>query len=82
MNIAILGFGREGKSVFEFLKNSNKFKKSGIAILDQKFDKNYLKNLQSFDLVFRSPGVPYNLPEIQSAISKGVVFSSATKLFF
>ena len=44
--------------------------------------KNYLRRLEKFNLVFRSPGVPYNLPEIQQAIKKGVIFSSATKLFF
>lgn len=75
MKVGILGFGREGKSVFKFLKKK-------ATILDQKKDKNYLKNLNSFDLVFRSPGVPYNLPEIQKAIKAGVKFSSATKLFF
>jgi len=80
MKIAILGFGREGKSVLKFLKKRNP--RADIKILDQKFDKNYLKNLSSFDVIFRSPGVPYNLPEIQRAIKKGVKFSSATALFF
>lgn len=47
-----------------------------------KTGKNYLNKLDFFDLVFRSPGVPYNLPEIQNALKKGTVFSSATKLFF
>lgn len=42
----------------------------------------YLDNLDQFDLVYRSPGVPYNLGQIQRAIKKGVRFSSATKLFF
>ena len=50
--------------------------------MDKKLDKNYLKNLEQFNIIFRSPGVPYNLPEIQKAIKKGVKFSSATKLFF
>ena len=55
--------------------------------------KDYLKNLAEFDVVFRSPGVPYNLPEIQNAIKprsrasslrgkKGVKFSGGTDLFF
>ena len=78
--IAILGFGREGKSVLKFLKKRNP--RADIKILDQKFDDNYLKNLSSFDIVFRSPGVPYNLPPIQKAIKKGVKFSSNTQLFF
>lgn len=47
-----------------------------------KFGKKYLKNLNDFDLVLRSPGVPYTLPELAQARRQGVKFSSATKLFF
>lgn len=82
MKIAILGFGREGKSLLRFLKKSPKYKEAEIEILDQKDGPDYLKSLSRFDLAFRSPGVPYNLPEIQSAIKNGVAFSSLTKLFF
>ena len=82
MNIAILGFGREGKSVLKFLKKSSAYRYSEITILDKKFNADYLKNLDRFDVIFRSPGVPFNLPEIQSAIKNGVKVSSATKLFF
>ncbi|MDP3991578.1 MAG: UDP-N-acetylmuramoyl-L-alanine--D-glutamate ligase [Candidatus Colwellbacteria bacterium] len=80
MKIAILGFGQEGKAVLKFLKKTQ----PGIkpVILDKKRDSNYLKNLGQFDIVYRSPGIPYNLPQIQSAIKKGVKFSSATDLFF
>jgi len=129
--IAILGFGREGKSLLRFLRrrgytqittrinadknkirvNQRKYQRKSaskekpeIWILDRdpkirqlcinnlwssqdanihfQLGKNYLKNLDQFDIVFRSPGVPYNLPEIQKAIKKGVKFSSATQLFF
>ncbi len=82
MNIAILGFGREGQSTLKFLKKSPYFKNARISILDKKTDKNYLKKLNDFDVVFRTPGIPYNLPEIQKAIKNGVRFSSATDLFF
>jgi UDP-N-acetylmuramoylalanine--D-glutamate ligase len=98
MKIAILGFGREGKSLLKFLRKSPIYKNSEIAICDRDpklrihlnaskniqiiASKNYLKNLSDFDVVFRSPGVPYNLPEIQRAIKKGVKVSSATQLFF
>ncbi len=51
-------------------------------MLDQTDGPEYLKDLNSFDLIFRSPGVPYNLPEIQAAIAAGKKVSSATKLFF
>src|SRR3989338_798582 len=44
--------------------------------------KNYLKNLERFDVIFRSPGIPYLLPEIQKAEKQGVKISSAIELFF
>lgn len=78
--IAILGFGREGRAILRFLKNQNPATKA--AILDRKLDKDYLKKLKQFDVIYRSPGVPYNLKEIQQAIASGVKFSSATDLFF
>jgi len=95
--VAILGFGREGKSLLKFLHKSPIYKNSEIVICDRdtnlrmhandtnikfKLGKDYLKNLDRFDVVFRSPGIPYNLPEVQKAIKKGVKFSSATQLFF
>ena len=102
MKIAILGFGREGKAVLDFLKKSPKYDFAQIIVLDKdpklkissedkkrtgpsvrlKINKNYLKGLEKFDLLFRYPGVPYNLPEIQQAIKRGTILSSATKLFF
>lgn len=80
--LAILGFGQEGKSLLKFLRRSPKFKGSKIDILDKKNNKGYLSRVSSFDLVFRSPGVPYNLPELKSARKRGVEFSSGTKIFF
>ncbi len=44
--------------------------------------KHYLKDLLSFDLVFRTPGIPWMKPELVKARRAGVEFSSATKLFF
>ncbi len=101
MRIGILGFGREGKAILEFIRKSPKYDFAQIWILDQNLKieitvelkrsfgklrmrrgKNYLKDLNTFDLIFRSPGIPFNLPEIQQAIKKGTIFSSATKLFF
>ncbi len=94
MKIAILGFGREGQSVLRYILKNRLYKKADIFILDKdpqakitrgfkkRVGKNYLKNLSDFDIVFRSPGVPYNLPELQRARKSGVKFSSATKLFF
>ena len=92
--LAILGFGREGQAVFKFIKKDKEFKDFDVFILDKnkniKIPKNtknrlgedYLKNLNQFDIVIRSPGIPYNLQEIQKAVSKRVIFKSATSLFF
>ena len=81
-NIAILGFGREGKAVLKFLKNNPIYKDVRIEIRDKKFGNDYLRGLEKFDIIFRSPGIPYTLPEIQHAKLAGVKVSSAMELFF
>ncbi|MBI2252111.1 MAG: hypothetical protein HYU63_05140, partial [Armatimonadetes bacterium] len=63
-------------------KKENFPKKSEVEIRDQKFDENYLKGLNQFDVIFRSPGIPYTCPEIQLAKKSGAKISSATELFF
>ena len=112
MKLAILGFGREGQSIFKFLQNrglarvktridadsisvnQHKSALDEIWVLDKNPDiriprgvktqlgKGYLKHLERFDIIFRSPGIPYTLPEIQKAKKTGVEISSPTKLFF
>ncbi|MEK7554705.1 MAG: UDP-N-acetylmuramoyl-L-alanine--D-glutamate ligase [Patescibacteria group bacterium] len=42
----------------------------------------YLKNLSRFDLILRSPGIPYTLPQLYRARCDGTKVSSATNLFF
>ena len=79
MRIAILGYGVEGKETLKFVKS--KYPKAKVVILDQKRDRNYLKSLDSFDIIFRTPGIPYKTKEIQKAIRKGVKVTSATDVF-
>lgn len=43
--------------------------------------KDYLKNLNE-DLVLRTPGIPFTLPEFQEAIKNGVNITSEMELFF
>ncbi|MFA6435918.1 MAG: UDP-N-acetylmuramoyl-L-alanine--D-glutamate ligase [Candidatus Gracilibacteria bacterium] len=66
MNIAILGFGMEGKALADYFKR----RKAGITICDQnpktqvpkhfksQLGENAFSNLKNFDLVFKSPGIP------------------------
>lgn len=97
MNIAVLGFGSEGRTLLTFLKKSPRYKKAVITVLDRnealaselkklgvpyRLGIGYLKDVASFDIIFRSPGIPYLTPEIQNAVKKGVAVSSQTKLFF
>jgi len=42
----------------------------------------YLKNLNDFDVIVRSPGVKRNLSEVLTAEKNGVVITSQTKIFF
>ncbi len=89
--IAILGFGREGRVLFKFLRKEG-VSTSQITLCDKslievqgcvtQIGEHYLKNLEQFDLVFKSPGIPTKLPEIQRALRRGVVLSSPTNLFF
>lgn len=97
MNIAVIGFGNEGRTLLTFLKKSSHYGKAAITVLDRnealapelkklgipyRLGIGYLKDVSSFDSIFRSPGIPYLTSEIQKAVKKGVVVSSQTKLFF
>jgi len=82
--ILILGMGREGKSTLDFLnKNfSNKnFSNLDISTADQKNGENYLDNLKNFDVIVKSPGIPWKLDKIQEALKAGVKFTSQTQIF-
>lgn len=88
MKIAIIGFAREGRAIYKYLKNKPKYKKAGWWVLDKNenlkvpkgvrafLGEKYLDDLEGFDLVYRSPGVPLHL------LKKAKKISSLTKLFF
>ncbi|MEK7463207.1 MAG: UDP-N-acetylmuramoyl-L-alanine--D-glutamate ligase [Patescibacteria group bacterium] len=80
--IAILGAGREGKSLKKYLLKTEKIKKTDVVLLDKKNNPNYLAHLEDYETIFRSPGIHYLNESLQAAINKGSVVSSATKLFF
>ncbi len=93
-NIGIIGFGREGKSLANFLYKTLGCK--NITICDQepaintrqypkyqfRLGKNYLKNIKDFNIIYLSPGVLPHIKEIKNAAKNGVKISSATELFF
>ncbi len=95
--IAILGWGREGQSLISYI-HSKWGQGVDLAILDKNpipkpyphilkdmrivTGGDYLKNLDRFDIIFRSPGIPYLHPEIQKARRAGSLITSATQVFF
>ncbi len=91
MKILILGYGVEGKSIYEYLKwkfSDAQFTISALESFDapksvQKIvGKKYLDKLNNFDLIIKSPGISIETVKIKKAISAGVDFSSTTKIFF
>lgn len=79
-SILILGHGREGKSVEQWLKKNDPT--LSVAVTDKTQGTDYLAHLQDFDTVVRSPGVSPYQPEIQDYIIHGGHTTSATNIFF
>lgn len=42
----------------------------------------YLNNLRGFDLIFKTPGMRFDLPELQSAVESGAELTSEMEVFF
>jgi len=90
--IAILGFGLEGKAVMSYLL---KHGYHNLTVCDANVDQkdempegvsvslgiNYLEGLEEFEVIFRSPGLSYLNPLIQSAKNQGVETTSCTSYF-
>jgi len=96
--IAVLGLGREGLDLLKFLNKQKPDVVIGLDSRTDKDLSNlselkklttnlylgadHLKHFDECDLVFKSPGVPNDLPEIKAAKKRGLTFSSVTQLFF
>ncbi|MBQ3261340.1 UDP-N-acetylmuramoyl-L-alanine--D-glutamate ligase [Candidatus Saccharibacteria bacterium] len=78
MNILILGYGIEGKSVENYFKHQTTLKPTAIDILDH-FQKEELlfKDFSNYDLIFRTPSIP---PKFIPAPEEKI--TSVTKYFF
>ena len=93
--VAIIGAGKEGTAVAEFLfglgaiiqirdyNKELKVKSEKLKVREVSIivgDK-YLDGIGGVDIIVRSPGVPYLTPEIQIAKKNGVIITSQTELF-
>lgn len=96
-SVLIIGFGREGKSVYSWLKQH--YPNISISIADKAIPVHemaspvytgvvfhtgdtYLSSLASYSTIIRSPGVSPYLPEIAEYIQQGGHVTSATNIFF
>jgi len=93
--IAILGFGKEGRDTFLFLRKLFPKKIIGIADKNEKvassatrprdkvkwhLGENYLKTLKNYDIIIKSPGIPPKV--IVPFITKRQRVTSPTEIFF
>jgi UDP-N-acetylmuramoylalanine--D-glutamate ligase len=89
-SVALLGYGVENKALLPYLQEQGAI----ITICDKneeltdlpdgiatRLGESYLDSLTDFDIVFRSPGLPYLSKPIQAGRQAGVVVNSQTKLF-
>lgn len=95
--IALLGLGEENNALAKyFLSHKIEFAicdKKEREELAEKYEiakseminfitgENYLDDLKNYDIVFRTPGIPYHNLKIQEAKTSGVEISSQIKLF-
>ncbi len=76
--IAVIGEGLEGQSSAKYLKDHG----ADVTILDKKQGDDYLKDLDKYDLIVRSPGVkPSTIQNSEFKIQNSKI-TSQTKLFF
>jgi len=90
--ILILGFGVEGKDAYCYLKK--KYPLATFAIADRNeiiipsknvklfCGKNYLRKINDYDLILKSPGIPSSLKEIKKAEKNGAVITTLANIFF
>ncbi|MCL5407083.1 MAG: UDP-N-acetylmuramoyl-L-alanine--D-glutamate ligase [Patescibacteria group bacterium] len=96
--VGILGLGEENIALVKFLIQQDvqlticdrKSRQELGQYLEQikdlpvqfRLGENYLEGLEDFEILFRTPGLPYLNSKIQKAKNNGVIISSEMKLFF
>lgn len=86
--VIILGFGREGKAMYDVLKS--KVPTARIIVTDEhKIDvpefhelADALGSVDSNTVVIKSPGIPWHRPYVEEMEAAGARFTSSTNLFF
>ncbi len=77
--IAIVGLGTNNKKLADFLRSEG----LEFEVVDGwKHPDDLIGKLDSFEIIFRSPGLPYLSAAIQQAKAAGTEISSQSKLFF
>ena len=77
--VAVVGMGTNNRKLADYLK------KQGVnfeVIENWKNPNELIGKLDNFDVIFRTPGLPYLSKAVQQAKARGVEISSQTKLFF
>jgi len=70
--ILVLGYGREGKDTYSALKKL--VLKSNIHIADKARNKNYLRNISKYDVVIKTPGIPWHIVKHKKVTSQTEIF--------
>lgn len=92
--VLILGWAREGQSTYQTLRTVCPDAELTISDREpeniQKWEKEtqqevssspYLQNLSNFDVIFKTPGIPVQIPELQEFIAAGGVVTSQLNEF-
>lgn len=73
-NVAIIGYGNEGKITEQYLKKNYPHLK--IGILDESTDKNYLDKQRDYDVAIKTPGIPKGKITIPYTTATNIFFSA------
>ena len=75
--IDVTALDRAGRE--KFPDSAEKIEKAGGKL---KLGEGYLDDICSYDIVVRTPGIMFHIPELQNALKNGVAVTSEMELFF